>query len=220
MGRALRLVGVQQVGRSLATDDRIQFPSQIEGVAYARTHALTEEGRRLVRRVARQHQAAFAPAFGNDGVKGVDDRALYVGMLGPNPARQQRPQVFWLDHLFGHVTRHQHDFPAAAVAGDVAIGHGPRRVAMLHGVTWQLGRSRLEQGIEHQPGLVQPQVFHGCVQGFAHQGARAIAAHHIAGQHGVMGVMHTIGHRQLNAVAPLFQVADLTRQAHLHRRKT
>ena len=91
---------------------------------------------------------------------------------------------------------------------------------MLHGVTWQLWCAGLEQGIEHQPGLVQPQVFHGCVQGFAHQGARAITAHHIAGLQGVMGLMHAVGHRQLNAVAPLFQVADLTRQAHLHRRKT
>ena len=164
----------------MATQYSLNFPGQICHIANGSAHALAQKRRRLVGRITRQQQAALAPALGNDRVKGVDHRAFDLGMLGRYPGPHQFPQPVWLHHGGQIITRHQHDFPAAAVACDIAIRHGPGRVAMLHGVVGQGGRTLFQQRVKYQPGLVQAQIFHGAGQHPANQRAGTVAAHDIA----------------------------------------
>ena len=66
-------------------------------------------------------------------------------------------------------------------AADLAVGHRPRRVAVLHRVVGQAGHVFVQQHVEHQPGLVQAEVVHRCGQQLADQRARAVAADDVAG---------------------------------------
>ena len=172
----------------------------------------------MVRGVTGQHQAALSPAFGHHRVEGVDHGAFDVGLAWRDPFAHQFPQCFGLDHLLWLITGHEHDFPSATVAGHVAIRHGACRVAVLHRVVGQAGNIGFESHIEHQPGLVQAQIAHAGAQHFAHQGAGAVAADHVAGLQGMAFLCLKVGHLQCGGVSTVFDGGDFVAGAHLHLR--
>ncbi len=134
MRQPLAFIGVEQRVGCTVLDDRGELPGEVGGVAHAGTHALAEERRRLVAGIARQQQAALAPAFLHHRMEGVDGGAFQPRVVRAEPARHHRPEDVGVGQPCRIVARHQHDLPAPAIAADVHDGHRSRRIAELDSI--------------------------------------------------------------------------------------
>ena len=153
MGVALAGIAVEQALRRAPAQHGFQLPGKVGRIADAGAHALPHEGRGLVRGVAGDEQASPPPAPRDRGMEGVDDGALDLRVLRPDPGREQAP-----DRLGIVVLALLHpDFPAPAAARGAHIGRGPHGVAELAGIVAEVWARALQNQVDHQPALVETQ---------------------------------------------------------------
>ena len=75
----------------------------------------------------------------------------------------------------------------------------------------------LEDRVEHQPGLVQPEIVHRTAHEAAHQRARAVAAHHVAGAELRTAAIGEVPDRQVGGILFLLDGSDFMAAEHMDR---
>jgi hypothetical protein len=82
---SLILVAVEESQWRAASQNPGQLPAHVAGVAQARAHALPEEGRHLMGRVAQKEDVPRAPALGHERVERVDGRPRHIHVIRVDP---------------------------------------------------------------------------------------------------------------------------------------
>ena len=147
------------------------------GVAHARTHALSHELRRHVRRVAGEQHPAVAPALGDQRVEGVDEPPQHLDLVdvdvpGEEPAHRRR-----ILHLLLGLARHQQELEAVVAvrlrAGDGRLLRIAVEVEIGHVAEAVLALLRLD--VDDEPRLGKALAGHLDAEAGAHAAAAAVA---------------------------------------------
>jgi len=174
----LTLVGVEDALRQPSVDHPGELPGQVRRIPQSRAEALADEGRGQVGGVAEKEHAAAAPTIGDLRPEGVlgdpQHREPFCGnALHPGP--DQRIQRGEGAVVRGGLAGKQPELPAVAFRADPHVGGGPVRVAHLVDAV-PLVQFRVSGHIDHQPPLLEPEVFHRRTDGGADQAVGAVAA--------------------------------------------
>jgi hypothetical protein len=89
----------------------------------------------------------------------------------------------------------------------------PRRIADLLHECRQLDRAA-QQGVDHEPRLVETQVFHAHPRLRAHDAARSIGADEVARPYDSLRVVFEISNSHRHVIVVLLEADDLVRQVH------
>jgi hypothetical protein len=158
MGAPLLFIGVQQVIGRACTQDQIELPGQVGRVAQPGAHALSEEGRHLVRGVADQEHALVTPVPGHQAVEGVDGGALDLERSAGEPGRDEVADLAGLEHGGRVVAVHQPELEPVAPGGHRDRVGGPSGVAPADGAA-RFFLGRVQDQVDDQPGFLEVQVF-------------------------------------------------------------
>ena len=126
-----RLVGVQQPVVGVAPHDEGELPGQVGRVADAGAHALSDERRGQVGRVAEQEQPPVAPAVGDgtpEGVGGLPQEGQLVH-IHPGQPRPDQLEDLGVVEVLGSLAGAQPELPPVAAGHDRHEGGGPVGVA-------------------------------------------------------------------------------------------
>jgi hypothetical protein len=200
----LGLIGVEDGRVRALPGDGGHFPRQIGDIAQAMAHALPEEGRGLMRGIARQKDIPHLPLMRHQPVEAIGRGAHDLMRHALHPWLDQRRDGFGLHHRTVILAGQQHELPAAMVA---ATGHhrgGAFGIAHHHRQALQIGSGRhaadrgeadraLDLGIDHQPGFLEIEIVERDAQGLAHRAARSVAGDHPAGRQGLVLAILRIG---------------------------
>ena len=75
----------------MSLENPVELPDEIADIANALAHALADEGRLLVRGIAREEDAAAPPFSRDQRMKPVARGAPELGVVRRDPAREQPP---------------------------------------------------------------------------------------------------------------------------------
>ena len=149
-------------------------------------HALPKERRHLVRCIAGEQQPLAPPLRRKRGMESINDSAFDRGFGRVDiPRLQQLVHALALVIVAGSSPRHQHEFPAMALAGHGHESRRPRRIAILDcvddpagfvgGFRHAVGRL-LQDHVEDDPALMRAQVLQLGAHEAPHRRAGAVTA--------------------------------------------
>src|SRR5271165_1526511 len=128
-GRALDVIGVENVLRRLSSDHRDELPRKIDRVLHAPIHAPTRERRHEVRRVTREKYASDPPPIGDAGMEGVDCLAFDFESIETGLALDEGADGVVALQLFLVLAGQLHEFPTNPIAYRGQFDRGSARVA-------------------------------------------------------------------------------------------
>ena len=200
--------------RRLAIQHHGQLPGQVGHVAQAGVHALAEERRLQMGRIADEECTPFLESIGHARVVQVDAGALDGGQRDALLVvlAEQAHDVFVLQRLFLAILRQQHELEAPVAIGQ--IDHHVRTLGIAVDARERFVQ-RIVLHVDDQPLGGVRNAFQFNADQFAHRALAAISADDIIGLHCHGLAAGRLG-RDFDAIGVLAQLLYLPAELHAH----